>query len=316
MENNIIQDYGKTVTPELYINTLQGHQYIPQSDQCIPNVMKKYRENVWGKEKTEPLHIIDVGCGPGRLTHKIGKLGPEYFIYGLDISDSFIEFAKKNNPYGNQVCFLREDFANPPTNSFVPSAEIIMMQGVMHHVHGDDRAKFLQRSFKLLKPDGILIIGDEFIKDYNSETERKLNVCKFYLHIIDEARKGGFNELAEEEAKNLIDDVLSGEETAGFGNEELFQVIYEKAKLANKGFYAGAHQELDELAEALIGYTREKTKSIASQNSTNFNRGDLKVSTEKFTNELKNYGFALEEKYEIGPVDVLGGMGVLVFMKR
>ena len=194
--------------------------------------------------------------------------------------------------------------------------DVILMQGVMHHVHGEDRSKFLQRSFELLKPDGILIVGDEFIKNYLLEKERKLNVCKFYLHIIDEARKGGFDELAEEEAKNLIDDVLSGEDTAGVGNKALFQVIYEKAELANKGFYAGHHEELYELAKALIDYLRKITKVIAELNSANFNRGDYKVSIKDFVREVENYNFTLEEKYEIGPVDFLGGMGVLVFMKR
>ena len=325
MKNNIIQDYGKTVTPELYTNALQGHQYIPQADQCILNVIKTYRENVWGKEKIEPLHIIDAGCGPGRLTHKIGKMGPEYFTYGLDISESFIAFAKKNNPYGNQGYFLCEDFSNPPTNSFVPSAEIILMQGVMHHVHGDDREKFLQRSFELLKPEGILIIGDEFIKDYESEEERVLNVAKFYLHIIDEARKGGFDELAEEEAKNLIDDCLSGTEYAGYATEETFNIIYECAKETNDSFYQSGCRSLEpsthlvssDIATILINQIKESIQSLVESSSEeNFNRGDYKVSINIFAEELSLYGFKLKEKYEIGPVKQLGGMGVLVFTKQ
>jgi SAM-dependent methyltransferase len=322
MENNIIQDYGKTVTPELYINALQGHQYIPQSDQCILNVIKTYRENVWSKEKTEPLHIIDAGCGPGRLTHKIGEMGPEYFTYGLDISEPFIAFAKKNNPYGNQGYFLCEDFSNPPTNSFVPSAEIILMQGVMHHVHGEDRAKFLQRSFKLLKPDGILIIGDKFIKDYESKEERILNVAKFYLHIIDEARKGGFDELAEEEAKNLIDDCFSGTKYAGHASQYVFdQIIYPYAKKINEMFYthgsvAGLNFEANNQIRNMFNYIKRNTEHLTESSADeNFNRGDYKVSTNVFAEELSLYGFKLKEKYEIGPVKQLGGMGVLVFIK-
>lgn len=311
MENKIIQDYGKTVSSEVYINALQGHQYIPQSDQCILN---KIRQHFLASDE-ESFHILDLGCGPGRLTFKISEILPTAKILGIDISESFISYAQKKVTQPEHVAFRCEDFTKGNA-IFSPGFDVILMQGVMHHVHDDDRAKFLQRSFELLKPDGILIIGDEFIKNYNFEIERKLNVCKFYLHIIDEARKGGFDELAEEEAKNLIDDVLSGEETAGVGNKELFNVIYEKAELANKGFYAGAHEELDELTEALIDYLRKITKAISLLNSSNFNRGDYKTSTEKFADELQKYNFVLEEKYEIGPVDVLGGMGVLVFMKR
>ncbi|MFN4181553.1 MAG: class I SAM-dependent methyltransferase [Candidatus Paceibacteria bacterium] len=282
-------------------------------------MIKTYRENVWGKEKTEPLHIIDAGCGPGRLAHKIGKIGPEYFTYGLDISESFIEFAKKNNPYGNQGYFLCEDFSNPPTSSFVPSAEIILMQGVMHHVHGEDREKFLKRSFDLLKPDGILIIGDEFIKDYETEEERILSVAKFYLHIIDEARKGGFDELAEEEAKNLIDDCLSGTKYAGYATEGTFNCIYDYAKMVNNLFYDSGTKSLDFADNKVYDMLEEikgSVEHLTGSSDENFNRGDYKVSVNVFGEELSFYGFKLKEKYEIGPVKQLGGMGVLVFTKQ
>jgi SAM-dependent methyltransferase len=303
------------------MNALQGHQYIPQSDQCILNVIRKYREDVWGKEKTEPLHIIDVGCGPGRLTHKIGKLGPEYFTYGLDISESFIKFAKDNKPFGNQGHFLCEDFTNPPSNSFLPTGEIILMQGVLHHVHGEDRAKFLQRSFDLLKPGGILIIGDEFVKDYESEEERILNVAKFYLHIIDEARKGGLDELAKEEAKNLIDDCFSGTKFAGLATEKTFEYIYQYAQTINEMFYshgsvAGLNFEANNQIRLMFEYIKRSVEPLVDASTGNFNRGDYKVSLNVFTEELSHYSFVLEEKYEIGPVKQLGGMGVLIFVKR
>ncbi len=321
MKDHVIKDYGTTVSPKVYIDALQGHQYIPQSDQHILNIIKKYRECVWGKQKIEPLHIIDAGCGPGRLSHNIGKLGPEYFTYGLDISESFIQFAKDSKPFGNQGYFTCEDFANPPVNSFIPPAEIILMQGVMHHVHGEDRAKFLKRSFDLLKPDGILIIGDEFIKEYESNDERILNVAKFYLHIIDEARKGGFDELAREEAKNLIDDCFSGTVFAGLATEKTFENIYEYARVINQMFYSygsvgGLNFESNNQIRNMFDYIKLSVKSLVDASVENFNRGDLKVSLSVFIEELSLYGFRVESIYKVGPVDQLGGMGVIVFKKN
>lgn len=316
-KNEIIQDYGTTVSPQVYIDALQGHQYIPQSDQCILNVIKQYRKSVWA-DKMEPLHIIDAGCGPGRLSHRIGKMGPEYFVYGLDISESFIVFAKENKPFGNQGYFLCEDFSNPPANSFVPSAEIILMQGVMHHVYGDDRSKFLRRCFDLLKSDGILIIGDEFIKPYEDEEERTLNVAKFYLHIIDEARNGGFNELAKEEAKNLIDDCFSGTAYAGYATEETFEIIYKKAKELNALFYSHGGRlnfNANNDMRNMFGYIKASTEHLIESSTQSFNRGDYKVSTNVFSEEASLHGLKLNEIYKIGPVDYLGGMGVLVFTK-
>ena len=315
-KNKIIQDYGKTVTPELYIHALQGHPYIPQSDQCIRNLIKEYCQ----KNNNICPKILDLGCGPGRLAFSITE--NNCHVIGLDISENFIDYA--NERYWNSeirkgtIEFQQRNFAEYglKSNDNHQTLDIIFMQGVMHHIHGEDRSMFLHRIFEYLKPSGILIIGDEFIKDYESEEERILNVAKFYLHIIDEARKGGFNELSEEEAKNLIDDYFSGTEHAGYGDGKVFECIYEFSEKINTEFYTrgifGNFSKLIDLMEKNILRLIEHLKP----NTTSFNRGDYKTSINKFVSEVSEYGFTLSETYKFGPVDQLGGMGVLIFKKN
>ena len=323
MKNNIIQDYGKTVTSELYTNALQGHQYIPQADQCIRNLIKGY----CNENSDICPRILDLGCGPGRLTFSIAE--NNCHIIGLDISESFISHANetywKNEIRKGTVEFQQRNFAEYGLkgNDNHQTLDIIFMQGVMHHIHGEDRSMFLHRIFEYLKPGGILIIGDEFIKDYESKEERILNVAKFYLHIIDEARKGGFDELAEEEAKNLIDDCFSGTKYAGHASQYVFdQIIYPYAKKINEMFFthgsvAGLNFEANNQIRNMFDYIKRKTENLTeSSTDENFNRGDYKVSTNVFAEELSLYGFKLKDKYEIGPVKQLGGMGVLVFTKQ
>lgn len=320
--NQIIKDYGKTVTPELYINALQGHQYISQADQCMENIAEKYRKN----DKLSTLcKILDLGCGPGRLTYRF--LEKNTHVVGIDISESFISYARQNHPAGKQdlgsLEFRLSDFTSDGTLFNEDGTyNIIVMQGVMHHIHGEDRTQFFKRSFDLLKPDGIMIIGDEFIKDYETEDERILNVAKFHLHIIDEANKGGFYRLAEEEAKNLIDDCFSGTKYAGHASQYVFdQVIYPYAQEINQSFYTygatgGLNFEANNQIRNMFDYIKRKIEHlIESPIEENFNRGDHKVSINIFAEEASLYGFKLQEKYEIGPVKQLGGMGVLVFNK-
>jgi SAM-dependent methyltransferase len=313
MEKQIIQDYGKTVTPDVYMDAIQGHQYIPQADQCILNIIKKHCE------KNQP-RILDLGCGPGRLTFDIAK--NNCHVIGLDISESFIQYA--NERYWEKeirkgtIEFQERDFAKygMRSNDNHQTLDMIVMQGVMHHIHGEDRSMFLHRCFEYLKPSGILIIGDEFIRDYENEDERISNVCKFYLHIIDEARKGGFHDLAREEAKNLIDDVLSGQKGAGFASEEVFEKIYNSAELNNKSFYEHGYVFNQNISGHLIPWLKKNCSELEEVSSNqSFNRGDYKVSINVFEKELLPYGFVLTERYKIGPVEQLGGMGVLVFKK-
>lgn len=322
--STIIKDYGKTVSPEVYINALQGHQYIPQADQVIFNVVNKHC-----KDKAIHREILDLGCGPGRLTFNVAYTNCH--VTGLDISENFIEYARYQQRWESSACcpgttsFQCNDFTKNgvlfANEKYDNTFDVILMQGVMHHIHGEDRVKFLQKSFDLLKPDGILTVGDEFIKDYKTEEERILNVAKFYLHIIDEARKGGFNDLAEEEAKNLVDDCFSDTEYAGYITEKAFEYICEYARMINTIFYQQGSAELNSFS--VNNHIREMfdcielcLRDLVDSSKENFNRGDYKVSIDVFVDEVLRYGFVLKEKYEIGPVKQLGGMGVLVFRKN
>lgn len=322
MPNEIIQDYSKTVSPELYSKALQGHQYIPQADQVIRTIITRHYEERgenWQK-------ILDLGCGPGRLTFDFA-LDNNCHVMGVDISPEFIKYAQevwweKSSRRGT-VSFQVSDFAQDGVNDVDDDKtfDVILMQGVMHHIHGDNRAKFLQRSFELLGPDGILVIGDEFIKDYETEEGRVLNVAKLYLHIIDEARKGGFNELAEEEAKNLIDDCFSGTKYAGFAAEKTFTTIYQYAQVINKQFYdygaiAGLNFEAHNQIRNMLTGIKTSIAHLVDVSTENFNRGDFKTSISRFVSEVQPYGFVLRDTFKIGPVDELGGMGVLVFCKK
>lgn len=321
--SEIIKDYGATVDPEVYKRALQGHQYIPQADQCIRDLVRAHCMSI----KSRHRHILDIGCGPGRLTF---SLAHQYStVIGLDISGGFIDYANRylvanESRLPGYVHFHKMDFTKDelpkPEGSMESNKhlyEVLVAQGVLHHMHGNDRIAFIKRCHEVLRDDGILIVGDEFIRDYVTPEERRLNVAAFYLHIIDEAVKGGFHELTLEECKNLVDDVLSGEKGCGHANEELFAYIRRTAETFNSQFYAGMltkipGQELGEFVENV----RKLAERLADEFPTeSFNRGDYKTSIPLFVEEMERYGFLPKETRKIGPVDQLGGMGVLVFMK-
>jgi len=51
------------------------------------------------------MRVLDVGCGPGRHAHALGRRGIE--VHGVDISERFIEIARVDAPAG--VTFERAD---------------------------------------------------------------------------------------------------------------------------------------------------------------------------------------------------------------
>lgn len=313
-KNQIIQDYGTTVNPQVYIDALQAHPYIPQSDQCIRNLVAREFS-----KKQDGFGVLDVGCGPDRLTSSFANIINQADVIGVDISESFIDFAIEKVTGKINPLFLKLDFANTKDLQVLQDKmpfNVITMQGVMHHIHGSNRDKFFINAHNLLANDGVLIIGDEFIADYDSNMIRRDNIAKFYCHIIDEARKGGFNDLAEEEAKNLIDDYFSGTEYAGYGDSRVFECIYEFSQKINTEFYTrGVFGEFSKLID-LMEKNVQRLIETGEKDITSFNRGDYKVSIEKFVAEITEYGFTPSEAYKFGPVDQLGGMGVLIFKNK
>jgi SAM-dependent methyltransferase len=51
--------------------------------------------------------ILDVGCGPGRHAHALGRRGFE--VVGVDISERFVALAREHAPAGPAVTFERAD---------------------------------------------------------------------------------------------------------------------------------------------------------------------------------------------------------------
>jgi len=51
--------------------------------------------------------VLDVGCGPGRHAHALGRLG--YEVVGVDISERFVALAREGAPPGAAVTFERAD---------------------------------------------------------------------------------------------------------------------------------------------------------------------------------------------------------------
>src|SRR3954452_15404881 len=51
--------------------------------------------------------ILDVGCGPGRHAHALGRRGFE--VVGVDISERFVDLARAAAPAGAAVTFDRAD---------------------------------------------------------------------------------------------------------------------------------------------------------------------------------------------------------------
>ena len=139
-------------------------------------------------------HILDLGCGPGRLI----DLLPEGVKYtGIDISAEYIEDAEKR--YGNKYNFICSnildiDFSN------IGTFNKVVARGFFHHL--DDRTILnlmdyikpaLSKHVQLVSLDGCYIADQNFISKFLISNDRGNYVRKEteYMNLL----KSSFNKV-------------------------------------------------------------------------------------------------------------------------
>jgi SAM-dependent methyltransferase len=95
------------------------------------------------------FHIIDAGCGHGKIAYLLSQLG--YEVSGLDIDEEMLDIAKKQISLG--LTYYHHDLLMPWP---VFGDAVIMTQDVIHYF--EDTKKLLEEALKSLAFEGILII--------------------------------------------------------------------------------------------------------------------------------------------------------------
>ena len=87
--------------------------------------------------------ILDLACGTGILTRKIAEKFPNSEIIGIDITESYLELAKKNSTSYNNITYILQDAENLNldlkfdciTSSYIPKycdAKILVKRCIEH----------------------------------------------------------------------------------------------------------------------------------------------------------------------------------------
>ena len=107
----------------------------------------KYWKNEIVSHITNAKSILDLACGTGILTRKIAEKFPNSEIIGVDITESYLELAKKNSSSYNNISYVLQDAEKLHldskfdciTSSYIPKycdAKILVKRCVEHLNHG------------------------------------------------------------------------------------------------------------------------------------------------------------------------------------
>lgn len=112
--------------------------------------------------------IFDIGCGPGFIVEKL-PTGINYF--GFDTDKKYISYA--NIKFGDKGSFLCGYFDKDAAEKS-GSADVVMMNGVLHHLSDEEADKTLAIIKQVLRPGGRLFTLDGCFVEGQSTLAHKL----------------------------------------------------------------------------------------------------------------------------------------------
>jgi trans-aconitate 2-methyltransferase len=108
----------------------------------------------WGSELIEELklqgheHILDLGCGDGRLSAALAQRAPQGTVLGIDASTNMIALAQASFSLPN-LSFVHRDMM---TLNDASHFDVVYSNAALHWVH--DHERLLQKVHRALRPQG------------------------------------------------------------------------------------------------------------------------------------------------------------------
>jgi trans-aconitate 2-methyltransferase len=119
-------------------------------------------QHAWARDLIAKLHlrgnehILDVGCGDGKITAELARAVPRGAVTGIDASPQMIEFARENFP-GGRVPNLDFHVMDARQIEFHRQFDLIFSNAALHWVN--DHQAFLRGAASVLLPGGRLVVS-------------------------------------------------------------------------------------------------------------------------------------------------------------
>lgn len=145
------------------------------------------------------MRVVDIGCGPGFIVKHLPE-GVDYF--GFDIDETYIAYAKEK--FGRRGQFFCRFFDDSCAAEFGP-ADLVMMNGVVHHVSDDYARDTFKTIAATLKPDGLLFTLDGCYRPGQNGLAKYLLDNDRGEHVRDEA---GYRRLLSQQFRKVGTDIF------------------------------------------------------------------------------------------------------------
>jgi ubiquinone/menaquinone biosynthesis C-methylase UbiE len=156
---------------DLQVELLFGGSADAMRRRIIPHVVRFARERK--VSAAEPLRVLDVACGTGRLLSMLGAALPtEAKLFGIDLSPHYIARAREVLPRDLDVSLVCDNAEKLPFLD--ASFDVATSVYLLHEVPAEVRARVLLEMRRVVRPGGLVVVADSIQLCDAPELEREI----------------------------------------------------------------------------------------------------------------------------------------------
>jgi SAM-dependent methyltransferase/DNA-binding CsgD family transcriptional regulator len=189
-------EMSEYIDVEDYDQHEEKHAYFQEMVETMLRVFSEDRGST-----AKQCRVLEMGSGTGLFTQRLAKL-KNISIVALELD--WVCIKKLQHKLGNNACV---EIFNEDACTYDPSGRFryVFSSFADHHIKLDDKELYFQNIKRNLEPGGLLIVGDEFLPDYdiNDDAAWRSALRSYHNHIIGIAEEQGEDILARLERDAL-----------------------------------------------------------------------------------------------------------------
>lgn len=136
-----------------------------------PQFFQRFVQEIQAITSAQPLHIVELGSGPGFLLKELTTNLPQHHYSALDFSEAMHNLARERlGEQAQQVNFLLRDFKQDNWFQGLHNIDVVVTNQAVHELRHKRHAPTLHAQVRqLLQPQGAYLVCDHFAGMHNCQ---------------------------------------------------------------------------------------------------------------------------------------------------
>ncbi len=194
----------------------QVAEYVGLMGRLVPQYMEqqKFLCELIPFDRNSPIHVLDLGSGPGVLSELVLKLYPQAKVLAFDLTREMLEACKQRlAAFEGRIVIRQGDFSR---DSFGAGYDVILAGLTLHHLDHEQRREIYVRLYGALKSPGVFLAREVIVDDDPFVTEWHYSLWRSFMRANGEDDAFWFGKHREKDHPASVEQQSAWLRKAGF----------------------------------------------------------------------------------------------------